>query len=370
MNPPARLLVRSVNWLGDAVMSTPALSAIRAAWPQTRITMLTPAKLADLWRAHPALDEVKAFHPADNAFAVARALRPDEHDAALILPNSFRSALEPFLAGIPRRIGHAGQLRSMLLTQPIQRNPAEQKMRKRTKAEIIELNARGVWNQPYTLAGHQIHHYLDLVRALGIPAPESAPVLGVHDQEIAAFREKFTIHAPTVIGINAGAEYGPAKRWPRERFVETIRHVANQQPAAWVIFGAKADIETAEWIAGELRNSLATENEVHVVAGKTSLRELCAGLKLCRVLLTNDTGPMHVAAAVGTTVIVPFGSTSPELTGPDPLGLQRHQIIRTGVPCSPCFLRECPIDFRCMTTIASADVAASVLAALNAKGAK
>jgi len=151
-----------------------------------------------------------------------------------------------------------------------------------------------------------------------------------------------------VFGMAPGAEYGPAKRWLADRFIAAAREVQKLTSCAWLIFGGANDAQIAGQIEPAIRHSsFAIRN----LCGQTSLRELMALLKSCRVLLTNDSGPMHVAAALGVPVVAPFGSTSPELTGPGLPGDPRHRPLKSGVPCSPCFRRECPIDFRCMNGI-------------------
>ena len=184
----------------------------------------------------------------------------------------------------------------------------------------------------------------------------------VSPDEIEAAKKKFGLEQITqpVFGLNPGAEYGPAKRWPVERFIAAAREIQKRTNCLWLIFGGKGDVAIANQIESETQNSkLQTQN----LAGKTTLRELMALLKLCRVLLTNDSGPMHVAAALGTPVVVPFGSTSPELTGPGLPGDPRHRLLKSDAPCSPCFLRECPIDFRCMNGISVERVVEAVLSA-------
>jgi heptosyltransferase-2 len=163
-----------------------------------------------------------------------------------------------------------------------------------------------------------------------------------------------------LFGLNPGAEYGPAKRWPAEKFIAAAREIQQRTNCTWLIFGGKGDVELAGRIAAEIHPPSSILHPQNL-AGKTSLRELMALLKLCRVLLTNDTGPMHVAAALGTPVVVPFGSTSPELTGPGLPGDSRHRLLKSEAPCSPCFLRECPIDFRCMNGISERLVIEAVL---------
>jgi heptosyltransferase II len=168
-----------------------------------------------------------------------------------------------------------------------------------------------------------------------------------------------------LFGLNPGAEYGPAKRWPAERFIATAVELQRRTNCRWMIFGGKLDTELAARIAAEITRHLSHSLQPLNLAGQTSLRELCSLLKLCRVLLTNDTGPMHVAAAVGTPVVVPFGSTAPELTGPGLPGEQQHQLLRSHASCAPCFRRKCPIDFRCMYGISEAQVIEAVVKVLR-----
>ena len=156
------------------------------------------------------------------------------------------------------------------------------------------------------------------------------------------------------LGLNPGAEYGPAKRWLERRFVAAAVSLQKQTNCRWLIFGGPGDKALAEKITTELRYAGNEADGVINLAGKTDLRQLAAALKLCRLLLTNDTGPMHLAAAIGTPVIVPFGSTSPQLTGP--IFSSTAQVLQANVPCAPCFLRECPIDFRCMNGIETSQV--------------
>jgi heptosyltransferase-2 len=165
-----------------------------------------------------------------------------------------------------------------------------------------------------------------------------------------------------MFGLNPGAEYGPAKRWPVERFIAAAREIQKQTNCVWLIFGSKDDKAIAEQIQSAIGNR---QSAIFNFAGRTSLRELIALLKLCRVLLTNDSGPMHVAAALGTPVVAPFGSTSPELTGPGLPGDLRHRLLKSDAPCSPCFLRECPIDLRCMNGISAERVVEAVVELLK-----
>lgn len=361
-----RILVRGVNWLGDAVMTTPALVRLREARPRSEIVMLTPAKLADLWPGHPAVDRVELVEPGESVWSVGRRLRAGGYDVALVFPNSPRSALEVFFAGIPMRVGHARRWRRWLLTHPVAARAGEVQMHKRSPAEVRALvsGARPRRDEAEISAGaHHVHQYLHLVAALGGRDEVVAPVIRVSDGELAAVRGRFGGGVEAWLGVNAGAEYGPAKRWPAERFVAAAAAVHRATGCAIRVLGGPADREIASGIASGLRAAGVPVDRVRSVAGEMSLRELCAMLKACRVVLTNDTGPMHVAAAVGTPVVVPFGSTSWRLTGPGLPGDPRHRFIESGVPCAPCFLRECPIDFRCLQGIAVERVVSAVISA-------
>ena len=360
---PRRILVRSTNWLGDAVMTTPALLRLREKFPDAHIALLTADKLSELWAQHPAVNETILFKRDESVFAIAKELRAEKFDLALVLPNSPRSALEVFLAGIPQRIGYARPWRNFFLTQTIATRANAVKMHKRSVTEIKELIAATEPRapRPAPRAAHQIHEYLHLAAALGANPEPLSPQLFIGPEEIESAKKKFGLEKITqpIFGLNPGAEYGPAKRWPVEKFIAAAREIQQRTNCIWLIFGGKGDSELCERIGSETQNQkLKTQN----FCGQTSLRELMVLLKLCRVVLTNDTGPMHVAAALGTPVVVPFGSTSPELTGPGLPGDSRHQLLKSDAPCAPCFLRECPIDFRCMNGLRVERVVAAVLA--------
>ena len=288
-----------------------------------------------------------------------------------MLPNSPRSALEVRLAGILQRIGYARPWRNWFLTDAVPARAEAVKMQKRSAGEIKRLvaaNERSAGVSPASenkfaggtpalpLSAHQTHEYLHLVAALGANPEPLVPQLNVTPEEIEAVKKKFGLNEieRPLFGLNPGAEYGPAKRWPVEKFIAAAREIQNRTNCTWLIFGGKADAasQRAADILSAERNFRQDAGSMFLnLAGKTSLRELMALLKLCRVLLTNDSGPMHVAAALGTPVVVPFGSTSPELTGPGLPGDPRHRLLKSDAPCAPCFLRECPIDFRCLNSI-------------------
>ncbi len=356
-----RILIRGVNWLGDAVMTSPALERLREAHPKAHLALLTPAKLADLWRHHPAVDQVIAIPAGENPWAVARRLRGLEFDIALILPNSHRSALESFVAHIPERIGYARFGRSFLLTRPVPLSPERVPMHKLSKREVrcrIALGPRPS-HPMIPRQAHHLFHYLRLASVLGANPDPVPPRLVVMEDEIEAVREKWGsaesgARGVPLLGINPGAEYGPAKRWLPERFAQAGAWLRQKTNCSIWVFGSASDSAlAARIVAGIEQAAPASPGTVQSLAGQTALRELCAGLAACDVVLTNDTGPMHLAAAVGTPVVALFGSTAPELTSPGTVsGVDvPHAIIRADVECTPCFRRECPIDFRCMNSI-------------------
>ena len=362
-----RLLIRGTNWLGDAVLAVPALLRLREKFPDAHIALLTPEKLEQIWFYHPAVNEVISFSSGQGVFAVAKRLRPKPFDMALVLPNSPRSAIEVFLAGIPNRIGYARPRRNFFLTQIVAPRAGAVKMRKRAPVEIRRL----ISTQPpaaggkseFSKSAHQMHEYLHLAAALGAN-PEPLPAtLFVTPEEMDAARRKFGLASVSnpIFGLNPGAEYGPAKRWLLEKYIAAAKQIRNRTDCAWILFGGMNDMD----LTNKIQLALGSGAPIINAAGKTSLRELMSLLKLCRVFLTNDTGPMHVAAALGVPVVAVFGSTSPELTGPIRARESLVKIVRSDVPCSPCFLRECPIDFRCMNGIGVTQVVDAIIALLT-----
>jgi len=359
VNPTSeRILVRGVNWLGDAVMATPALMRLREANPAARITLLTHEKLADLWTNHPSVDAVLTFARRDGIWSVAQQLRAGRFHLGLVLPNSLRSALELRLAGIPRRVGYARPWRNWLLTQRIEPRTGFEEMRKRPVDEIKRLvaansgeDSRSSPHRPQLRDAHHCHLYLHLMAALGANPEPLSPRLEVSAEELAAVKQRFSLAATVPwFGLNPHAEYGPAKRWPPERFLAAAADAQKRTNCRWLILGGPADVALATEMANALGKQFPSAPPLNL-AGRTTLRELCAVLKLCQVLLTNDSGPMHVAAALGTPVVAIFGSTSPEMTGPGLPGGSTHHLLKCHPACAPCFRRVCPIDLRCMTGI-------------------
>ncbi|HEU0274492.1 MAG TPA: lipopolysaccharide heptosyltransferase II [Candidatus Udaeobacter sp.] len=325
---PFRILIRSSNWLGDAVMSVPAVRAIKAGRPDARIIIAAPEKIAAVWKLIPEVDAIIPLPPG-RFFSVVRLIRrAPPVDVAVLFPNSLRAALESWLGGIPRRVGYRGHWRLWLLNQivPVPRKPAPPE--------------------------HHSVHFLRIARECGAHTSSS-------DGSHAGLHGKIQIARngqPTRIGLCAGAEYGPAKRWLPERFAEVAEKISAQSSVQWILLGTKLEAAIGDQIATVLGTQCVNR------VGQTTLDQLIDELRRCRLLLTNDTGTMHLAALLGLPVVAIFGSTEPRLTSP--LG-KTHIILRHHVECSPCFLRECPIDFRCMKAVRTQEVADAVLSLLK-----
>jgi heptosyltransferase-2 len=243
---------------------------------------------------------------------------------AVLLPNSLRAALEVWLADIPRRVGYRGHFRAWLLNQ-IVREP----------------------RKPGPLE-HQSVRYLRVAEQLG--AAEKAAAVAIAPR-------KLDVDLPLKLGLCPGAEYGPAKRWLPERFAEVAAAIAAEK-VQWILFGTAKDAAIGELIVKAIGNNCVNR------IGQTTLEQLIDELRTCRLLLTNDTGTMHLASLLGVPTVAVFGSTEPRLTSP--IG-KDHIILRHHVECSPCFLRECPSDFRCMKAVSVAEVRDAVLSILRRK---
>jgi heptosyltransferase II len=320
---PFRILIRSSNWLGDAVMSAPAVRAIKKGRPDAHVTIFAPKKIAPMWKLISEVDEILVL-PSKSLFSAARLItRQEPFDVAVLFPNSLRVALETWR--IPRKVGYRGHARGWLLNQ-IVREPRR--------------------------PGPPEHHatrFLRIAEDCGADVDLARNVKPVPPQASNGKKE-------IVLGLCPGAEYGPAKRWLPERFAEAAAAVSAQSKAKWVLFGTKTDQAVGETIAAALGENCTNR------IGQTTLDQLIDELRGCRALLTNDTGTMHLAALLGVQVVAIFGSTEPALTCP--LG-NGHVIVRHHVECSPCFLRECPIDFRCMKEINVSEVVNAMMSILR-----
>ncbi len=343
-------------------MSLPAIERLRHEFPRAFIAIVVPAKLADFWRGT-SVDTVIAVQPGDAPWRVAQQLRPHRFSVGIAFPDSLRAAVELALAEIPHRVGYGRLDRSLLLSRRVSRPVGVEQMQKRTIGDVMRVNQahRAGTLLPKARVSHLSHHiykYLGLVtsdEAAGIHSTSlQAPRMAAADTDVSACLERLGL-APhsadsPLFAMCPGAEYGPAKRWPEERFIKAGRELTDRLGCRWVLFGSLKE----RHICARITYGLNLNGNRHIasnLAGETSLKELVLVLRACALAVTNDTGPMHIAAAVGTTVIGIFGSTSPEFTGPGMPGNTQHRILRFSAPCSPCFLKVCPIDMRCMDSV-------------------
>jgi len=329
----SRLLVRATNWLGDAVMSLPAIRAVRQVFPHAHIAIAARPWVADLYARETSIDRIIPYTGSRRAFAAR--LRAERFDGAILLQNAFDAALIAWLARIPQRIGYNRDARGLLLTRAI---PVP---------------------EPGDIPRHQRFYYLELLRRAGL-IERFPPTDAIRLEGIEAARESGARHlaalgiAAPVIGISPGAAYGNAKRWLPERFAEVARTF---QPlsAAVLVFGSASERPLCEEVAGSL---LRSHIEARNLAGQTTLREFIDLAAACRLFLTNDSGAMHVASALAVPTVAIFGATDDATTGPTgPLA----RVVREHAECSPCLLRDCPIDHRCMTRVTADKVAAVAL---------
>jgi heptosyltransferase-2 len=340
---PSRLVIRAPNWLGDAVMALPALAAVRAALPQTHITIAAIAPIAPMFEEETSARPDGVLTIGDRAKESAL-LASGEFDAALLLPNSFRSAWDAFRARVAERWGLSGNLRGMLLTRAIARP--------------------GHVGRPFTGRHAKIHqsaYYLALVRGLGFEPRESMPRIAVRPHTAARAEALLSRQAidprARIVGFAPGAAYGHAKRWPPSRVAQVIERLVRDHHATGVLVGAAGDRDAGR----EIESALPAGTRVVNLIGQTDLRQLIGVLARCAAFVSNDSGAMHLAAALGIPVTAIFGPTDERVTAP----LGDHDVLVHPVFCRPCMLRECPIDHRCMKGITADTVFAAVAARLH-----
>jgi heptosyltransferase-2 len=341
------IVVRGVNWIGDAVMTMPALRALKLANPDARITLLVKPLVSRLFEKDPNVDEIihytEAYQGVAGKLRLAREVRKHDFCMALLLQNAFDAALIAFLAGIPERTGYNRDGRGLLLT----------------KAIPFDDEAKAL---------HHINYYLNLVEKAGFPAKYEIPWIYLSAEERLDARNKLKTLRRPVVGINPGATYGSSKRWHPARFAEVAFRVITEMQGSAVIFGGPSETVIGEEIEREfskLSGGPELRRQLLLMAGRTDIRELMALISECDLLVTNDSGPMHIGYAVRTPVVAIFGSTSPEHTGP--VG-KKDIVIKKGLDCSPCFERECKKNnLKCMEMITSEEVFEAVKASVNVK---
>lgn len=328
------ILVRGPNWLGDAVLTLPTLANLRRSFPAARISLLVRPWVSDLFQASPFIDDLLVI-PSRNQFAWAvTTLRRRRFELAILLPNSFRAALISALAGITHRIGYVTGGRGPLLTV-------------------------GVCTPGKRLL-HGVDTYLGLLRAFRWDAWEQPTGLTfppAGDAEAEGLLAAAGLRpGASFIGINPGGAYGSAKRWPAERFAEAADLLSDRVGTIALLFGSPKEAPVTRAIRERMRRAAVD------LGGRTSLSTLASLLRRCRLLLTNDTGAMHLAATLNVPCVAIFGPTDPRLTGPLGSG---HRNLHQPPPCSPCRYRDCPIDHRCMRAIGVKEVVAAAEALLE-----
>lgn len=340
-----KILVRATNWVGDAVMSLPALRAIRQRWPGAEIVVLARPWVAELYRDQECAGRLLVYDHRGRHSGfwgrerLARDLREERFDAAVLLQNAFEAAWLAWRARIPERIGYARDRRSWLLTR------------------AVAVPARG------EAPPHQSYYYLELLRRAGwierLPEVDAITLRVREDAQREAEQKLVAAGArpgAIRIALAPGAAYGSAKCWLPERYAVLADSLIAAADADVILFGAPPERDMAERIARLMQRRAVN------LAGATSIGELPALLRACRLFVGNDSGAMHVAAAVGLPVIGIFGPTDPQATRPaTPL----FTLVREPVSCSPCLLRHCPIDHRCMTRISVEQVFGAARAQLE-----
>lgn len=331
---PRKIMVRATNWIGDGVMSLPALQALRVSFPSTEIVLVTKPWVSELYWRLPSVSRQIVYKPSSEHkgprgfWKFAQELRAERFDAAILFQNAFHAAWMTWCARVPVRVGYECEGRSTLLT------------------DAVEVPSPAAY-------GHQTYYYLQLLFRAGLidqpePVREIRLVLDNTEKAWGAKHlARLGLHGPRfLVGLNPGAFFGPAKRWLLDRYAQLADRLIGALHADVLIFGSPAERALAEEIARAMKHAPL------ILTGETSLRQLMALLAQCRLVITNDSGPMHLAAALGLPLLAIFGSTSDRATGPVS---PRARVVKHPVPCSPCGLRECPIDFRCMESVAVDD---------------
>jgi heptosyltransferase-2 len=335
-----QLLIVGPSWLGDAVMMGALAQRLKAADPAGRITVLTPAHLDDLVRRLPGVDETLINPFAHGALKLGerrrfgQALR-GRFDAAIVLPHSWKSALVPWFAGIPRRIGFVGEARYLLLN-----------------------DARGLDEAALPRMVDRFSLLAD-PRGASQPAETPAPRLSTEPSSVAAALARFDLDPDRrAVALCIGAEYGPAKRWPAAHFAALARRLLAAGDAVWLI-GGPGDAPIGDEVAA-LASGAAN------LAGRTTLSEAIDLIAAAAAVVTNDSGLMHVAAALGRPLVALYGSTSPDFTPP----LSSDAVILSeGLECSPCFERVCPLGhFNCLNNLSPDRVWAALRRQLDTAG--
>jgi heptosyltransferase-2 len=326
-----KIFIRATNWVGDAIMALPALRAVRKRFPEAEIAIVARPYVADIYRDQEICNQLIPYDPKglhagfSGRERLAAELRAQKFDVALLLQNAFDAAWLAWRANIPERIGYARDGRSFLLTK------------------AVPLPRDG------QIPAHEKFYYLELLRRAGwLDSVQDETFIGlrVPEEKCRSADEFFcksgVRQGALRIAIGAGASYGSAKCWPPSRFAEVANRLQSESDAEVILFGTAAEASVAIAISAEMRRPPID------LTGKTAIADLPALLSQCHLFIGNDSGAMHVASAVGVPIVAVFGPTDPDGTSPV---TPRCSIIQQKPYCSPCLLRRCPTDHRCMTAI-------------------
>jgi heptosyltransferase-2 len=327
-----RVLIRSANWVGDAVMSLPAIASIRVSFPRAKIVILAKPWVADLFQGSTAVDRVWVYRSPGphegfwGKWRLAQELKPEKFEIALLLQNAFEAAWIAFLARISRRAGYGTDGRTLLLTHPVRLNSGIRR-------------------------GHQIDYYLNMVRSLGCSPVSGIPSLQVPEGRRKEARERLAAlgvqGSEPLVGFSPGATYGSAKEWFPERYAELAGRLIREFGARILVFGSSSGTAIPSGSSPKKSPSILDLTE------KTTLAQAVALIAQCRLFVTNDSGLMHVAAALGVPLVAIFGSTDPQRTRP--LG-HHSRILYKALPCGPCLKTQCPENRECMEAITVEEV--------------
>lgn len=327
-----RVLVRAPNWIGDAVMCLPAIEALKSLYPDSEITVLTKTRAVPVFLNNPHVVDIMEYDDKERhrglkgRFRLRAEIKKRGFGLAVLFQNAFDAAFVSYISGIPERAGYARDFRSRLLTKPV---PLTDEIKKR----------------------HQVFYYLNIIKALGGTVPsDPAPRLYLSKEEVSwadGFISENGLAGAFLSGAAPGASYGPAKRWAPEGFAEVLNRFNNERGAASLIFGGPEDAPSCAEVSGKVRGKVID------LSGRITLRQAMALLKRLDIFITNDSGPMHIAAALGVPTVAVFGSTDARLTGP--VG-PHAKAVSNKAECSPCFERTCGLGHYKCFDIGSAEV--------------
>ena len=327
------ILIRATNWVGDAVMTLPALEAVRENFQSASITVLARPWVAPVFENHPAVNDIIIYNRHDGFkknisefFHLSNLIRKNRYDLAILFQNAFEAALLAYTGRVIYRLGFDSDGRGLLLTHGIKRS-----------SEIFSV--------------HQVEYYLSILKAVGLSAESRNPVIHLSEKDIAKAQNLLESEGISkndfILGISPGAIFGNAKRWPFERFAKIADMASERWGAKVIILGSKKEKDIGDQMAGIMRNNAID------FCGNTSLGEAMGLIAKSSFFVTNDSGLMHVAAALGVPTLAIFGSTDHVATGPRG---SKTKIIRHDIACSPCLKPECPTDFKCMLSIEPEEV--------------